>query len=296
MDKRTNFFILGAPKCGTTALAQWLGEHPDVFISPVKEPHFYSTDLKNRQARTRTEYDRLFKKVQAVHKAVGEASVWYLYSWDAVPNILAENPDAKFIVCLRNPVDMAWSLHGQQLVASNEDIGDFERAWHAQSARAEGRDVPSSCVDSRLLHYGAACKLGEQLERLYKHCSVDQVHPIFLDEIKADTSAVYRDTLTFLGLEDDGRDSFPVVNAASQRRWPMLARAVKKAGRFKRRLGVPRLGTGVMPLFDRINRKNSDRRAMSAETRTMLIDYFQEDITLLQSLISRDLGDWVRKN
>ena len=83
-----NFFILGAPKCGTTSLASWLSDHPHIFIPPIKEPHYFNTDDQHRNIRRRLDYEKLFRGVTEKHIGVGEASVWYLSSEVAVRNIL----------------------------------------------------------------------------------------------------------------------------------------------------------------------------------------------------------------
>lgn len=142
--KKPNFFIIGAPKCGTTSLAAWLAEHPQIFMSPIKEPQFFNKDvgfpMKSLQA-----YEKLFKDASSGHIAVGEATVLYLYSKVAVRNILDYNPDAKFIVCLRNPVDMAYSLHEQWFFNGIEDIEDFKEAWLMQDIE-RGRHRPHDAM------------------------------------------------------------------------------------------------------------------------------------------------------
>lgn len=290
--KKPNFFIIGAPKCGTTALASWLSEHPNVYMSPVKEPHFYSRDLNNRQAHTRKAYERLFKGVNDQHHAVGEASVWYLYSSEAVKNILAEIPDAKFIVCLRNPVEMAASLHNQQIVAANETIEDFATAWGAQSERKTGANVPKLCQDSQLLLYGPACKLGGQLDRLYRHCDKSQVKLVFLDDIKADTRGAYSQVLSFLGLPDDRRQEFPVVNGATERKSLFWARAIKVVQRIKKKLGIPRLGTGIFSFIDQLNRRKREHVDLDEAMRSTLENYFRQDIQCLEYITGRNLSHW----
>lgn len=287
-----NFFILGAPKCGTTALARWLSEHPDVFMSPIKEPHYYSRDLNIQITRTRQDYERLFERVTSEHKAVGEASACYMYSNDAVPNILADTPAAKFIVCLRNPIDMAYSLHGQQLGATKEHIKDFSEAWAAQPERQRGENVSRFCEDPQLLLYGPTCRLGSQLERLYRRCDHNQVLVVFLEDIKEDAAGAYLQVLRFLGVPDDGRSDFPVVNAASELRMPMLARAINSSVRLSRRVGVPRMGTGTVAALNQINRRDSRRDGMTAEMRATLESYFSEEIATLGRLVGRDLGHW----
>jgi len=85
--KKPNFFILGAPKCGTTSLAMWLSEHPNIFMCPIKEPHYFNTDGLQR-IKTLEQYESLFTDAKPEHVAVGEASTHYLYSKEAVPRIL----------------------------------------------------------------------------------------------------------------------------------------------------------------------------------------------------------------
>ena len=288
-----NFFILGAPKCGTTALASWLGEHPNVYMSPIKEPHYYSTDISNQQARTREEYGRLFDGVSAEHQAIGEASVWYLYSHVAVANILRDVPDAKFIVCLRNPVEMAFSLHGQQLMAGNENIKDFRRAWEAQEERARTKRAPAFCEDYKLLLYDQACHLGGQMQRLFTQVAHDRVETIFFDDFKSDAAGCYRKVLRFLQVEDDGRTTFPVVNAASERRSLVLRRTMKAVNRFKKKYGLPALGTGLMPVLNKWNRRSGRRARMDENMQQMLKEYFAEDVRQLEAVTGRDLGGWL---
>jgi len=289
---KPNFFILGAPKCGTSSLAFWLYRHPEVYIAPMKEPNYYNTDLAGQRVSTPEAYARLFDGATERHRAIGEASAWYLYSQSAVPNILDEIPDARFIVCLRNPVEMARSLHGQQIFSSNEHIERFEDAWEAQPARAEGRDVLPTCSDPKLLLYGPACRLGSQLERLYENCRKDRVHCVFLDDMRADSRAIYLGALDFLDVEDDGQTAFPTVNSAHRRRSKGLARTIKRVGLLKQRLSLPRLG--IARKIEKFNRTKNTRQPMSSATRAMLVDYFRDDIALLQKLTERDLGQWMQ--
>jgi sulfotransferase family protein len=148
-----NFFILGAPKCGTTSLARWLGDHPNIFMAPQKEPHFFNTDDR-RGVATLVEYEDLFRNAQREHVAVGEASVWYLSSSQAVRNILQYNPNARFIVMVRNPIEMAPALHGEMLISGLECIKDFSRAWNAQEERRQGLHLPALSWTQRRFLYG----------------------------------------------------------------------------------------------------------------------------------------------
>ena len=139
--KKPNFFIIGAPKCGTTSLAIWLSSNPQVFMPAAKELHHFNTDDNHIITPNRVIYEQFFIGATQRHKAVGEASVWYLHSNVAVSNIEVYSPNSKYIVCLRNPVDMAYSLHEQHIFNGNEHILSFENAWRMNEKRLKGDAV-----------------------------------------------------------------------------------------------------------------------------------------------------------
>jgi hypothetical protein len=292
MNRRPDFFIVGAPKCGTTSLAAWLAEHPRIYISPVKEPHHFNTDDNYLLTPTRKLYERLFAGATDAHQALGEASVWYLYSTVAIPNILAYNPGARFIVCLRNPVEMAYSLHEQQVVAGNEDVTAFEAAWRLQEHRLRGEKVSRWCKEPRHLAYGPACALGFQIERLFERAGRDRVLPLLLDDVKADARRAYLRVLAFLGVDDDGRVEFPAHNPAKERPSPLLRKLVLAAGRLKRKLGIYR-GLGVLNAIDRQNLRHRPRVPMDPKLRRELQGYFAPEVKKLGSLLDRDLSAWL---
>jgi len=297
--KKPNFFIIGAPKCGTTSLAAWLSEHPNIYMSPLKEPHFFNMDLKYHNVSNSRDYWLLFDGVTSEHKAVGEASVFYLFSKTAVPRIEKEVPGAKYIVMVRNPVDMAYSLHEQQVVAGNEHIKDFAQAWHLSEKRAKGQEVTRWCREPKLLDYKSVCKLGEQLERLFKIVPRERVLVLVLDDVKENPRREYLKVLNFLGVSDDGRTEFPVYNPAKERRWPWLRRAVLAMGRasrsVKKALGIPTVrGTGILNRIDKLNIRYRPRPPMPPELRAEITEYFRDDVLLLSRLLDRDFSTWLK--
>ncbi|MGH2542590.1 MAG: sulfotransferase domain-containing protein, partial [Ardenticatenaceae bacterium] len=223
---KPNFYIIGAPKCGTTSLAAWLAGHPQIYMSPRKEPHFFNTDHSYVLTPSLREYERLFSAAGPEHVAVGEGSVWYLYSEQAVANILEYAPDARFVVCLRNPVEMAPSLYEQQVFSGNEHVESFEEAWRLQEQRLAGKLVTRWCREPRYLAYGHVCSLGSQLEKLYDKVERAHLLPLVLDDIKEDPRTEYLKVLDLLGVRDDGRSRFPVHNLAKERRSPLVRKAV----------------------------------------------------------------------
>jgi hypothetical protein len=275
---RPNFFILGAPKCGTTSLASWLSQHPDVFIPAEKEPNFFNDDHQVPTRLTSRQYARLFSAAKA--RAIGEASVWYLYSRTAVRNILAYQPDARFIVCLRNPVEMAFSLHHQQIFSRCEDILDFRSAWEAQEARKLG--APVIAPERSHLYYGDVCKLGEQVERLLSQ--TQRVHFVNLEDLEDDPRATFSSVLDFLSLGDFEPD-FTARNIAKERRSLWLQRALSFLFRMKLRLGIRTNFHALTKLYNWNTRTSRWRN--DPELARELESYFREDRAKLMKLTSR---------
>jgi hypothetical protein len=296
---KPNFFIVGAPKCGTTALSEYLRGHPMIFLCDPKEPRYFSEDLdQNRYVRTLADYLELFRHAEPQHTVIGEASVDYLYSSVALANIRAFDPDAKIVAIVRNPIDMAASLHRQLLFARYEDEPDFERAWHLQASRRQGRNIPKACRAPQYLQYAEACRLGFQVQRLLATFPPAQVKVLVFDDLIVDTAEVYRDVLQFLGLPDDGRTSFERINEAKQARWNWAAGLIARGKPWAVSLALKfRTATGLnpLPLMKRATAFNETRavkKQFSGKFRKELVTAFQADIQLLSRLLERDLSHW----
>ena len=108
---KPNFFIIGAPKCGTTSLHNYLKSHSQITMSNPKEPHYFSEDINNGGIRNKEKYADCFSHGKRNAIAIGESSTLYLYSRVAVQNIYNYNKDVKFITMIRNPIEIARSFH-----------------------------------------------------------------------------------------------------------------------------------------------------------------------------------------
>lgn len=287
---KPNLFILGAPKCGTTSIASWLGAHPDVFMSPVKEPCHFNTDSRYVITASRRNYERLFAEARPEHKCVGEASAWYLYSANAVENIEEYSAGARYIVMLRNPIDLVVSLHSQQVVSGEENELSFERAWRLQGCRANGTKVSRLCREPQNLVYGEVAKLGAQVERLLATVPESRVKLVLFDDLIQYPSDTYRSVLAFLGLSDDGRRDFSAENPRKQLRSVTLNKLMKSLSDNIRK--VTEGGTGVGKLINSLNAVQVARSEISPELRSEIADYFHEDVALLSRILRRNLDHW----
>lgn len=289
-----NFMIAGAPKCGTTALYRYLQTHPQVFLTEPKEPHYYAEDLgAHREVPGREDYLRLFDKAQAQHRAIGEASVWYMHSAHALERVKAEHPDIKLLILLRNPVDFVRSLHSDMVWICFEDETDFEKAWSLSAERRAGRSVPKLCQVPWFLDYQRCGELGQHVQRLLRIFPRDQVKFILLDDLQESPQRVYEETLAFLGLDSDGRADFPRFNVSKQNRSPFLAacraavirslpRSVVNAGK---KFGLGYVSNSVMQL----NSRPASKSPLRDEVRLELAEFFRDDVALLSELLSRNL-------
>ena len=293
-----DFFIVGAPKCGTTALASYLRGHPQIFVSPVKEPNYFCFDAPGLRLIDRLDtYGRLFARAQP-GQICGEASTAYLFSKEAVPAILQHVPEAKIIAMVRNPLDMVVSHHSQKLYSLEEDQADFATAWRLSEARARGEMVGPKCRAPRYLDYRSIGRLGEQVRRLITLVPAAQLRIIVFDDLRDDPAAVYRKTLRFLGIDPDERTKFAVVNARKTHAWPALARLLRQPPapllRAKRALkrAFPGSTKAIGSRIHRLNERPKEKLVLAEPLRREMIAAFKDDIALLGELLDRDLSHW----
>jgi hypothetical protein len=301
--KKPDFFVVGAPKCGTTALSEYLRSHPNIFVSSPKEPHFFADDFPKQKRiyniTTLDDYMALFAEAGDKHLAVGEASVWYLYSSVAIRNIYQFNRDARLIVMLRNPVDMVYSLHSEFLHSFYEDEPDFRKAWNLQFHRINGHFTAKYYVEPAFLEYGRVARFGGQVERLFSTFPREHVHVILFDDFVASAQAVYEEVLSFLGVPSDGRKEFPRLNVSKAYRMARIAELTKPppekilylAQEVRDYFGVD-LGW-ITRSLRRFNTKEKTRKPLSRDFREELVGYFKEDIEKLSHIIDRDLTNWL---
>lgn len=300
---KPNTFIVGAPKAGTSALAQYLSEHPNVFFSDPKEPFFWCRDMPQLSAEffieSLDDYLSLFDDSDAnVHSVIAEGSTKYLYKTNYIKNILHFNADAKFIVMLRNPIDMAHAYHMEQVYSLEENIKSFYEAWHAQPQREIGQNIPKNCRAPEYLLYGKVCSIGEQLSRLMEIVDRRNLHVIFQDQFIEAPLFEYKRVLEFLGIPYDDRSEFPKVNISHAHRSKALARLVLKPPAWMapfvtevRNHLIEHRYPAVEKMKSMLNKKQP-REPLTPEFRLELYEYFKNDIKLLEQLTSRNLEHW----
>lgn len=303
--RRPDFFIVGAPKCGTTALYEYLKQHPEVFMpKEAKEPNFFGSDFNNPFfIRDEKAYLSLF--ADALHeKRVGEASIWYLYSKRAASEIKSFDPQARIIIMLRNPVEMLHALHSQLLFNGDEDEEDFEAALAAEEARKEGLRLPANPQIVEALFYREVIKYTEQVKRYCDVFNEAQIKIIIYDDFKQNAAQVYRETCAFLDVDTGFSPNFRVVNRNKRIRSKALLKFTRQppsvAPGWAKNL-VPLqmrqdLMWRVVKVARRFNTKYEPRAPLALELRNRLQAEFAPEVERLSSLLRRDLSHWSRRS
>lgn len=302
MGRLPNFLIIGAAKSGTTSLYRYLRQHPDVYMSAVKEPRFFAYaedpppmngpgDERTNEAAgavyTRDAYRQLFAEA-TTETAVGEASPNYLYSATA-PRLIHEHlPEARLIAILRHPVERAYS-HFLHLVRSGrEPLRDFGAALDAEPERiAAGWEWS--------WHYRHMGYYGEQLARYLEHVDREQLTVYLFEDFTADPVALAQDIFRVLGVDD------AFVPDTSMR---YEASGVPKSDRFQRFLLNPdhwirRISRFLIPepvrerLLIRMKNVNLEKPPLEPDVRERLTAAYRDDVLRLQDLIDRDLSAWL---
>lgn len=298
---KPDFFIVGAPKCGTTSLYEYLRQHPEIFMpADRKEPNYFNTDLHAPvwPCPTFEQYLALFAPATN-QKRIGEASVWYLYSSIAAQAIRQFNPSARIIIMLRNPVDMIYSLHSELLYGLDESIADFRQALEAEEERKLKRIKPTGTLPVECLFYREIGRYSKQVQRYYEIFGRARVHVIIFDDLKEDPVTVYQKVLDFLDVSKDFQPVFNIVNPNKMMRSLALHRLLFFSPQYVRRIvriflpEIVRWKTRM--LLKRLNVKREKRAPMDSDLRKMLQSEFADDIKALSALVERDLSHWTKE-
>jgi hypothetical protein len=289
---KPNLFIVGAPKCGTTAWYEYLRGHPDVFFPAMKEPHHFLHDFPGYpQVTDRDEYLALFAD-GGDHAIVGEASPHYLYSETAAERLFGFNPDARILIFVRDHADYLQSLFNQYLYNGMECLRDFRVAWTLSGERHSG-NIPAHFTEPAMLDYRKAATFFPQVERYFDLFPAERVRVFHMRDWVGNPRRTYVEILTLLGLEDDGRTNFPRVNEAHHHRFNAVMKLVQDPPNPLKRLVEAgrrmsgREGLGLGKFLYRLNRRPGRIVEIDAAMRGEIEAYYVEDAKRLQPRLWR---------
>ena len=295
-----DFFIVGAPKCGTTSLHRYLQAHPQLYMPQRKELPYLATDLTDQRpgmALSGEAYNDYFKEAGA--RMAGASWVMYLYSKRAAQELRAFSPEARILVLLRSPAEMLYSYHSQLLTHGLEEIENFEKALDAEADRKRGKRLPNWLpYPESCLYYTEVARYAEQLERYFDAFGRERTHVALFDDFCGRTAEVYRDALRFLGVDDQFAPSFERANPNARARNASFQRRLISPPRWAagvfRRLPKPvqRFGRTVQERLFHMNTREAPRPPMNSETRERLIREMEPETRRLEALLGCDLSAW----
>jgi Sulfotransferase domain len=226
-ERLPDFFIVGQPKSGTTALYEMLRAHPQIYMPEGKEPWFFADELFERTPprpggtpSTLAEYTALFAGARPEQR-LGEASALYLWSRTAARRIAEVQPEAKIIALMREPASFLRSLHLQFVQVYVETEADFRRAIELEPARRRGESVPRYTYWPKALLYSEHVRYVEQLRRYEQRLGRERMLVLVYDDFRADNETTVSSVLRFLEVDDTypiaAREANPTVQVRSQR-------------------------------------------------------------------------------
>lgn len=294
-----SFLVIGAARSGTTALYQALAKHPEIFMSPVKEPNFFAfeegtldfkgpgAEFVNNSVADLVAYRELFACAGAGGATmVGEASPLYLYSAGAPRRIAETLGPIKLIAILRNPADQAFSHYLYARAQMIEPLDSFEEAIAAEPQRMAANWQP-------LFQYSRFPRYGEQVARFLDHFPRENLLVHLYDDFVADPAAVYRSIFAFLGVDEGFSPPKERVNMGGVPRNAGLQRLVMRPTVLSPvwRMVLPEAAR--LRLRNHLSGSNIVRPPFPARLRRRLLDTFHDDIRRTEELIGRDLSGWL---
>jgi hypothetical protein len=313
--REPNFFIVGAPKAGTTSLYHYLDQHPDIYMSPMKEPCYFSYEVRpenfeiSRQAEARrvvadvreyihgpmserrydgivsewSDYVRLFAGA-TTEQAIGEASASYLWSQTAAREIASRMPEARIIMVLRAPPERAFSQYLQ--CVSDGILTQPFRSYVRASLRHSGEGLGLHAPFLEMGFYA------EQVQRYLDHFPREQIGIWFYEETKTRPREFMRELLEFLQV-----DSTFTPDTSKRYHEPQITRMVKPS-RVLRQVGLWQMCKRLTPAPIKSFVRNAVYRPtgsvkLESQDRALMLDFYRADIHRLEGILNRDLSAWL---
>jgi hypothetical protein len=292
-----DFYIVGAPKAGTTSLYEYLARYPEVFLPQQKELRLFGADLEIRHRRewTAQEFLDLYRDAPP-GSLLGVAYVWYLFSRAAAQEIADVRPDARIVIALRNPSAALYALHSEFIFDGNEDLDDFAQALAAEPDRCAGRRIPAEAHFPAGLCYRATVRYAEQVERYLDRFGADQVHVLLFDDLVDDPQATCAGLVIFLGLTPRPEIGLPHANPNKRARSTLIRRFLAAPPMPLRRAVRAAVPAPLRRLAYRravaLNVGTPARAALSLELRDRLRSELDPEVAKLERLLGRSLPAW----
>lgn len=300
MNTLPNFFIVGAARSGTTSLDRYLSQHPQIYVTPKKETHFFVGDsfpacsgpgddrLSTLLIQNEEQYAQLFADAKGA-KAIGESSAFYLCFPGAAERIARTIPDAKILITLREPVDRLYSAYTFMVRDGRESLGLEEGLSREEERKQQGWE-PIWWYKELSMYY-------KQVQYYMEVFGRQRVKVVIYDELFANPAQALREVFAFLNVREDvGINTSVRYNVSgvpkSRKFYQRLDKFIYNPNGLEKRLKslIPHHLRGAWA--SKIIGMSVERVPLDAEKQAQLKAYFAEDVERLQDLLQRDLHGW----
>ncbi len=306
MFTQPNFFVIGGMRCGSTSLNLMLEQHPDIYMSPVKEPDYYlaevfrnikdpspedrdflKTFLKKGKYRTGETYQSLFQNVGGA-KIVGEAS-HYIYHPDTAAEIFKDCPEARILICLRNPVDRLFSEY-LLFLRNGTETGHFSD-YVARYASGYLNGSSLNKINVPKLNKGLQAKF---LAPWIAQFGRDRIKLVLFDDLNRAPTETMMDIFSWLKIDDSFvvKEIHAQKGGAAKAKWVIRAMDSKHAQLKKVKNLIPK--STKVKLRSLIFSKTLERPKMEAQTKAFLVQFYRDDIEELSNIVGKDLSGWCK--
>jgi hypothetical protein len=301
--KKPNLFIVGHPRTGTSSLHDYLNQHPDIFMSPIKEPNYFAKDFHEESDRfhhkalyfpfrTEKRYLKLYKNWEH-EKIAGEASATSLYSKMSAKEIYKLNQNAKIIMSFREPVEFLYSYHSTAIFSLGEDVKDFRRALSMEPERKKGHCLSKRVITPSWLYYSQFIDYSKQLNRFSSLFGKDQIKVLIFNDFKMDTKNTYREILRFLDVDPSFVPDFAVVNPYKKSvKWPGLKYVLFDSPYFRKiqHLIFPdTVYARLVQFYKKMILIAEPKNRLDAQLKKELMLKFKIEVQKLSDVLQRDL-------
>jgi hypothetical protein len=289
--RKPNFFIVGHTRSGTSSLLYQLKQHPDVFIIHTGTGQLHSLfGYYLPLIKSEKEYLRLFSDAKN-EKCVGEKNTDNVMCEESAPKIKKYYPDAKIIICLRNPIDVMYSKHSMTVLLTMESLTDFKEALEAGPEREKVNKENPGTYDEDLL-YRKIVRYPEQIKRYFDLFGKNKIHIRILDDVIKDELLAFKKTCEFLEIDSNFKPIIEHKNISRRYRIRYLQSLAKKMEGTKTRKILSQI-PGIQKSYNFVNLPQMKRSPLESNFKEKLCKEFEPEVKELSDMLGRDLSFWL---
>jgi hypothetical protein len=293
MMNKVDFFIIGAQKAATTSLYNYLNQHPDIYMPEVKENHFFVEDRVYNQG---VQHFHRFYQTYTDQKLVGGAFVHMISSKEAPERVYKYNPDAKFLVMLRNPVDRAYSAYHFAI----KNGWESSKLAFFDALKLHDKRLAGNLTEQTDLAYINSGLYGKHLAHWFKWFGKDRFLIMLDSDLITDSKLQMQKVFNFLGADETVHiNTSNKFNKSGDVRIKSLHHFLRnKESKVRRNVGKM-LPFGIksfyrhkiLPSIDKFNKTEKEYEPLSFKERETLFSYFEQDLKDLSALIDKNVYD-----